>query len=143
MSECQSSILKDSDKMHARAHLQLRGRDVDARNELGDRVLHLQARVQLQKVVLVIVRVQILDRADARVADLFGEAHGGELHLPPNVRRRGEHRTLLRGGNDDDDENDKDAERGQMSKGKVLWRMSILRFVFSTTEIQIHNSFEH
>ena len=93
-----------------RSHLQLRGRDVDARNELGDRVLDLQARIQLEKVVLVIVRVQVLDRADARVADLFGEAHGGELHLPPNVRRRGEHRALLRGGNDENDDDNEDRE---------------------------------
>ncbi len=61
--------------------LELPAHDVDARHELGDRVLDLDARVHLEEVPAAVGREQELRRARADVADGLGEAQrrGAEL----------------------------------------------------------------
>ena len=61
--------------------LELAAHDVDARHELGDRVLDLDARVHLEEVPAAVGREQELRRAGADVADGLGEPQRGGAEL--------------------------------------------------------------
>lgn len=77
-------------------YLELRGGQVDAREALGDGVLHLQARVELEEVELVVGGVvQVLHRAGADVADRLRQALGGQLHLLEDLHGRDGRGALL------------------------------------------------
>jgi len=68
----------DAVEWDAHGDLELGGRQVDARNHLGRGMLHLQTRVEFQKVErVVLVVVQVLDRADRCVADEVGKPYCG------------------------------------------------------------------
>ena len=54
--------------------------EVEAGDELGDGVLDLDARVQLEEEELTVGEHE-LSRAGALVADRAGESHGGFAHL--------------------------------------------------------------
>mmetsp|Transcript_34666 Transcript_34666/g.97377 ORF Transcript_34666/g.97377 Transcript_34666/m.97377 type:complete len:1206 (-) Transcript_34666:28-3645(-) len=77
----------------AHAHLELQSRHVDPGDALGDRVLHLEPRVELQEIEPVGLRlVQVLHGARAPVADRHGKALGRLLRdlaevLPGSDRR--------------------------------------------------------
>ena len=61
--------------------LELTAHDVDARDELGDRVLDLDARVHLEEVPAAVGREQELGGAGADVADGLGEAQRRRAEL--------------------------------------------------------------
>mmetsp|Transcript_32537 Transcript_32537/g.76880 ORF Transcript_32537/g.76880 Transcript_32537/m.76880 type:complete len:1302 (-) Transcript_32537:34-3939(-) len=70
----------------AHGHVQLRARHAHARDALGDRVLHLQARVELEEVELLGVEdVHVLDRARRDVAKVAAEVDRGALHLDEDL----------------------------------------------------------
>ena len=58
-------------------HLQLRRRQVDIRDHLGARVLHLQTRVQLQEEEVPILVVQVFHRPRVHVANQARQLHRG------------------------------------------------------------------
>mmetsp|Transcript_5630 Transcript_5630/g.20268 ORF Transcript_5630/g.20268 Transcript_5630/m.20268 type:complete len:528 (+) Transcript_5630:389-1972(+) len=81
--------VRDPPKRDSHADHHLAGRDVHPRNPLGDRVLHLQPRVQLQEAELVGVKeVEILHGGGPDVAHAPGEVAGSNLHLPQALLAR-------------------------------------------------------
>ena len=64
----------------ARGHAQLPLHQVQARDHLGDRVLHLQAGVHLQEVVVQVLVDDVLDGAGAAVVDRLGGQHRVAAH---------------------------------------------------------------
>ena len=75
---------------------QLQRGDVAARDALGDGVLDLQARVELEKVELTrLLDEEILDRPRVRVVHHQREPRRRELHLPHRLRRHRDRRPLL------------------------------------------------
>ena len=74
---------------------QLLADDVDPGAELGDRVLDLQAGVQLDEVEAPVGAEQELEGAGVAVADRTARALGGRLHLLARLGRQGGRRRLL------------------------------------------------
>ena len=72
-------VLREGE-LGAGGHAQLPLHEVDAAHELGDGVLHLQARVHLHEVEAAVVRKEELDRAHAHVAHRAREVAGGLVH---------------------------------------------------------------
>ena len=54
--------------------------EVDVRHHFGDRMLHLQARVHLEKIELAVLIEQELDRAGVGVAHLARDKRGALRH---------------------------------------------------------------
>ena len=65
--------------------LELAAHEVDARHQLGDGVLDLDARVHLEEVPAAVGREQELGRAGADVADRLGEPQRGGAELAAQV----------------------------------------------------------
>ena len=65
--------------------LELPAHEVDARDELRDRVLDLDARVHLEEVPAAVGREQELGGAGPDVADGVGEAQRGDAELAAEV----------------------------------------------------------
>ena len=74
---------------------QLLAHDVDSRAELGDRMLDLQARVQLDEVEAPVGAEQELERAGVAIADGAAGALGRRLHRLARLRRQRRRRRLL------------------------------------------------
>mmetsp|Transcript_15252 Transcript_15252/g.57963 ORF Transcript_15252/g.57963 Transcript_15252/m.57963 type:complete len:556 (-) Transcript_15252:1079-2746(-) len=84
----EAADVRDAVQGQAHGDLQLRRRHVHLGDALRDGVLHLEARVQLQEVVLVIRGVvQVLDGAGSDVADALHEALRRLLHFVEPVDR--------------------------------------------------------
>mmetsp|Transcript_18949 Transcript_18949/g.55655 ORF Transcript_18949/g.55655 Transcript_18949/m.55655 type:complete len:1292 (+) Transcript_18949:3267-7142(+) len=76
------SNLRHHVERDAHGHLELSRRQRDAREALGDGVLHLEPRVELEEVVLVgLGVVEVLDGACRPVANLLAQADSGVHHL--------------------------------------------------------------
>ena len=89
MSSCVNSSRSPGGDLHLGAH------DVDARDDLGDRVLHLDARVHLHEVVGAVGREQSLDRPGGAIP---GGARRVDRDLPDpasELRSDGGRRRLL------------------------------------------------
>ena len=84
-----------SDERLARGDAQLLADEVDARDQLGDRVLDLEAGVQLDEVERAVGREQELERAGVAVAEPLARALGGRLHRLAALRRERRRRRLL------------------------------------------------
>ena len=68
--------------------------EVEAGNRLGNRMLDLDARVELEEVDL-LAGDEELGRAGAAVADRPGERHGGIVESGPKILRQARRRRLL------------------------------------------------
>ena len=75
-------------------HPDLLAHEVDARHELGDRVLHLEPGVHLEEPELAVL-VEELDGAGVVVAARLGDLHGGLAHGLARLGREGRRRALL------------------------------------------------
>ena len=69
--------------------------EVDAGDEFGDRMLHLDARIHLQEVKGAVGSEQELAGPGVFVARRARHPHGGIAHAAPQVRRHGDARRLL------------------------------------------------
>ena len=74
--------LRDVVERDAHGHVELRRGEAHAGDPLGHGVLHLQPRLELDKVVILgLGNVQILDGSHRTVANLLAEAHSRAHHL--------------------------------------------------------------
>mmetsp|Transcript_22294 Transcript_22294/g.72301 ORF Transcript_22294/g.72301 Transcript_22294/m.72301 type:complete len:2084 (-) Transcript_22294:68-6319(-) len=88
--------VRDAVQRQAHRHLELHGRDVDAGDRLRHGVLHLEARVHLQKGGFVRLHVvEVLHRAGGLVAHFLREANGALFELDLHRARRHAHRPFL------------------------------------------------
>ena len=88
--------VRDAVQRHAHADQQLAGGDVDPGDPLGDRVLDLQARVELEEEELAgAQRVEVLNGRGADVADRPGQRARAPLHLAERLRGGLGHGALL------------------------------------------------
>ena len=70
---------------NAHGYLELCGRQVDFRNHFCHGVLHLETRIQFQKVkLLVCFVVQVFHCSCVRILNRFGQSHSGLFHLLPD-----------------------------------------------------------
>ena len=87
------SSWREAQRLAAR-HADLLAHEVDARHELGDGVLHLEAGVHLEEPELAVL-VEELDGAGVVVAARLGDLHGRLAHRLARLGREGRRRALL------------------------------------------------
>mmetsp|Transcript_28697 Transcript_28697/g.83143 ORF Transcript_28697/g.83143 Transcript_28697/m.83143 type:complete len:200 (+) Transcript_28697:1276-1875(+) len=83
-------------KRDAHGNLQLSSGKIHSSNHLGDGMLHLETRIELEEVeFLVGLRIQVLDSAGVGISDGLGKSHGGLLHGVPDIGRCRDRRAFL------------------------------------------------
>merc|ERR1719313_3291583 len=92
----EAADIRDARERNAHPDHQLSRRHVDPGDALRNRVLHLQARVELEEGVLPSGGLeQVLNGARPAVADSLCEVHCGDFHLAENLLRADGRRTFL------------------------------------------------
>ena len=82
-------VLLGEGQGQARGHPQLLLHQIHSGDQLGDRVLHLDAGVHLNEVELPIRREHKFHRARSHIARGLGGGHGGRSHLGPQLGVQG------------------------------------------------------
>mmetsp|Transcript_7503 Transcript_7503/g.21228 ORF Transcript_7503/g.21228 Transcript_7503/m.21228 type:complete len:263 (-) Transcript_7503:893-1681(-) len=86
----EAADIRDAREGHAHPNEELSGRQVHPRDPLGDRVLHLQARVELQEVVAAVLQtVKVLNGRSAHIAHSPGQGACAALHVRHHLGRCG------------------------------------------------------
>ncbi len=87
-------VLREAERLALRDAHHL-AHQIEPRDELGHRVLDLQARVHLEEVEAPVLGEQELERAGAEVADALRALHGDGAHARDELARSGGARRLL------------------------------------------------